>query len=442
MCRRVSVVRWTSLCLFLFLLLGASAPVGATRARKHALDNSPFFFDDTDVFRYPGVLVHHTNKLVVEAQSDPVSGSASAIYGGKLAIGVFGNRAATFDDLGQTAGLFELKGLSLPRRIADLMLGLSLGAGQSLGVGVGFAASIEAENNLSGSSRGNRTSGAQAFSLEVLLGYSLRSKALALDIGAEVAFNAFSLVEGDELRAEGSMVPSFAVYSRGFFRLNDTFELAYDITIARRHYSLSTPSNQSSASYGYWLLEAMLGSRVAIRFPQPFAVGASRTNTKAPKSSNKPNVPVMAYFTNGLLLGYQHLGGGNDLNALALGQADVSQSAGAVLFPGVHASLEASIAKMFLVRVGFTARFFFQHASSQLKGLPDPINSEDPSNTTPASLQGTQQVYSWAAGLGFQWAGFRIDGSFEAPLFTQGPNFIGGKAPGLFALVSISYQWK
>ena len=91
--------------------------------------------------------------------------------------------------------------------------------------------------------------------------------------------------------------------------------------------------------------------------------------------------------------------------------------------------------------MGFTARYFFLNSSSQLPGLPDPVNSEEPSNTTPATTRATHQVYSWAAGLGIIYKGFRLDGSFETPLFTQGPNFIGGKAPGLFAIISLSYAW-
>ncbi len=466
-------LRNTLLCLGLLLLAGATfgSPAHATRARKHALNDSPFFFDETDVFRFPGVLVHHTNKLVIEAESNPLTGSASAIYGGRFAIGVFGNRPALFNDLGATASLYGIKNLTLPRRLVDLMAGMQLGRHQSIGIGLSFSTTLQGANNISGSTRNDRNSGFSTLSFEVQLGYSLRRRNTAIDLGVEVTFNNYKIVEADEIRAQGSALPSFAVYGRGFFRLNKSMELAVDLKVARRHYAISTPSNKSSAAYGYFLVEALVGPRIAIKIPTTFQVGDNRSfkdgqgdhyerarkrdsgddfwgkkraksKSKKPEITKKTSFPIVAYFTGGILLGYQSLGGSNKLGPAALQQVNLEQAAGAVLFPGFQAALEASLWRYIVIRFGFTARFFFNNSSSRLPGLPDPQNSEEPGNKTAGTLQQTQQVYSWAAGIGFNWNGFRLDGSFEAPIFTQGPNFIGGKQPGLFAMVSLSYAWR
>lgn len=451
--------------LVLFLCCGIAVPNGvdATSARKHALNNSPFFFDDTDVFLYPGVLVHHSNKLIVEGQSSPLSGSASAIYGDRFVMGVFGNRSAIFNDLAATTSLYGLpQKLTLPRRIFDLMAAIRIGDNQSIGLGFSFATMLSSESNLSGSSRGNRTTGAQTSSFELMLGYSLRQNKLALDVGVELTFNNYKITEADIVEAEGAAVPSFSLRGRAFYQLNPTFDLAVDLVVARRHYAISTPSNLSSAAYGYFMVEALIGPRIAISMPRIFSItegrdGLSKTQTKdngnkdadadadtdKPIHAKEPTPPlVKAYFTGGLLLGYQSLSGSNNLRPDGLNQSELERSTGELLFPGFHASVEAVIWEYLVVRFGFTARFYFANSSSKLPGFPDPVNSEEPSNRTPATQSNTQQVYSWAAGIGLNLGGLRIDGSFEAPLFTDGPNFIGGRQPGLFALISLSYAWR
>lgn len=448
---------WKRLCLFgIFLLVGScwSDVVEATRARKHALNDSPFFFDDTDVFLYPGTLVHHNNKLIVEGQSSPFEGSASAIYGDGFVLGIFGNRPATFNDIGATTSLYGLsQNLTLPRRLFDLMGGIRLPGGGSLGVGLSFSTMLFGENNASTTSRNNRTTGNQTLSFEVLLGYSLRRRKMSLDVGLEFTFNNYKIVEADTVQQEGSAVPSFSIRSRFFYNLTRDFELGVDLVLARRHYALATPSNQSSAAYGYFLLEALIGPRVAISIPRPFSITESRnglqkngsTGSSAPASNGNNGggkLPIQAYFTGGLLLGYQSLSGSNTLQPNGLRQSQLEQAAGSLLFPGFHAALEAMLWQYLIVRMGFSARFFFANASSRLPGFPNPVNPEEPSNTTPATQNNTQQIYSWAAGIGVNFGGFRIDGSFEVPLFTQGPNFIGGKQPGLFAVVSLSYAWR
>ncbi|HAA53990.1 MAG TPA: hypothetical protein DCE42_04510 [Myxococcales bacterium] len=428
--RYIRIFLSVPVCMLLFVTLSHATP-----ARMDGLNNSPFFRDDTDVFAYPGVLTQHSNKLILNADPSQTTGSAGVLFGKRLGLGVFFNRAATNNDLGEVVRLFDLApSIGQARRLVDVVGSFRLGKGQAFGVGLGFSSTLSSATNATTDTRSNRTSGVTASVFELYFGYSMKQRNLRLDIGGEVTFNTFSVVRSSEIQYEGSLVPSFSLKGRGFLLLRERVDLAFELIAARRSYQVNVPVHSSVADYSRLNVQAMVGPAFQILRAADVQKDGDKKAVQLP--------PLAARFVGGVLIGYEVVGGATSFGPSGLGEARFEQSVGAFLFPGFHAALEASLGKHFSVRMGVTARYFFTNASGVFPRLREPINSSEPSNTDPAETASTQQTYSWGAGLTFSLAGFSFDASFEAPFFTDGPNFLGGKSPGLFATASLSYVWK
>jgi len=477
----------TRKCGLLFILLGFlyTSSAFATPARMDGLNNSPFFYDDTDVFDYPGMLPGQSNKIIVNADPTRSTGSGGVMLGRRLGVGVFVNRSSGFNDLRDAADLFGASaGITAPQRLFDLIGAFQLNRMHSIGLGLGFLANVASASEASSSSRSRRTDGVSSSTFEVMLGYSMRGRAFKLDVGLELSFNSFKSVKSDEIQVQSAGAPSLSLKARGMFAAFSNAQLAFELSVARRSYGVNVPVHSSTASYSRTIVEALVGPYFTIittkgggrtmgtlssgnaaperrrrptrRRPkkdddeddgEPAGEGKDEGEAKEERESAKPKskkgwLPaIAAHFTGGLLLGYESVGGFTEFRVDGLDAARMDRSASSLLFPGFHAALEANLGSHVAVRVGMTARYFFVSTSGTLPNIAEPKNGNEPSNTDPVTTSNTQQSYSWGAGITFSYAGFRLDGSFEAPFFRNGPNFLGGKNPGLFGNVSLSYSW-
>ena len=52
------------------------------------------------------------------------------------------------------------------------------------------------------------------------------------------------------------------------------------------------------------------------------------------------------------------------------------------------------------------------------------------------------QYFNWSAGIGFKLSSFEIDATLSQQLILEGPDMIGGTAPGFLGMLSAAYSWQ
>ena len=51
------------------------------------------------------------------------------------------------------------------------------------------------------------------------------------------------------------------------------------------------------------------------------------------------------------------------------------------------------------------------------------------------------QRFNWSTGLGVALGDFEIDGTVTQAFWFDGPDVIGGQAPGFLGIISATYMW-
>ena len=435
------------MALAALVVLGSpgSATAQPSSARSDSLSASPLHYDETDIFRFPGVIPHYSNLLIMNLSPDRKQGDGGLLFGkGKFVVGFFANRAPLFDDFQGLTDAIAGRGEKDPPRLFDLFGALKLRRGSSIGFGLTLGINFQSQTNTA-ATRNKETSGAEVMSLQVVAGYSLRARKMKLDVGLELTFNTYKTVTLDEIDAHGSAVPSFALRGRGFHTLSKDMEFGYELLITRRHYAVSVPVHKSGATFGRFLVEAYAGPKFFVRGKAPKPKRSKKLDDDDPVVSRKiaRKGRVIARVTGGIILGFETVGGSTSIGGSDMAEALLERAATSFVFPGFHAAAEIIITKTLTARLGFEGRYYFLSSSAATPKMPDPVNSEEPSNSkVSSSTRKSAAEYSWGAGVGWRLGGLVLDGSFQAKLFTDGPDFLGGKGPGLFAMVTAQYHWK
>lgn len=112
---------------------------------------------------------------------------------------------------------------------------------------------------------------------------------------------------------------------------------------------------------------------------------------------------------------------------------DESISTTGILLPGFKLAIEHYLWEWLAFRSGLASRFYFGSQNYNYTG--------NLQNTSNQEIGATYYEYLWSAGVGVRLGNFELNGTFQTPFVTSGPDFISGSSPGLFSLLNASYKF-
>ena len=365
--------------------------------------------DPSDVFLFPGLLFAYTGRASLDFEPSANDGQGGLIFGSEKIFGLHANRGLA---LHNTEGLLRYtlepptdyaiyadapsaidpapSFSAPPARMLDVLFGLPTGIGLRLSV----ANTINTEKKESGD--GVKEAGTQFTSLELGAGWSQRRPDRATDISLAVTLNQVKSVSSDLITLESASTPSIAMAGRMAFGMGPGLELGLLGNAHLRNYDVEFPQVEGGGSAERSVFGIIVG------------VG--------------PRVALTEAVT---LAGTVVLGLAKDSSTTKIGDADaVDASAQVLVLPGLDLSIEGWARDWLALRAGFFSRYLITSTESSANKL---------------ERSATSRQYEWSAGVGLKFDNFEVDGSFNAPFVTDGPNVLGGKAPGMFAMVSAQY---
>jgi hypothetical protein len=390
---------------FLLVLLCATAATGlgpklarATTARVVALRGQFAFADETDVFRFPSAAPQYGDRVGLDFTPSASEGNGGALWGRTLTLGLYLNRPPLFDDIGEIGAIHA--GVETPEmhRLFDAVLAWQIEEHHAIGALLGTSFGLQSvDADVPFDNRGRLSDGSRALAVDLGLGHSYAGPALVNDVSLALTFRSFEQQDAGETFAEGSGPPSLAVRDRLVLGPGAARAFGVELLLARRSYGIHQPGTDIDGTYVRTLAQVDAGPR--------WAFGGRVTLATAVR------------------LRYEKLAGEVDdqsgPNTFALG------------FPGAVAGLEARVYDRWRLRAG--ADYLFQY-----------VQTEDGEQATgdPTQIRSAESVFSWSVGLGFADGGFSVDAMLASNLVLDGPNFVGGTSPGLFATLSGVYRWE
>jgi len=376
---------------FLMVLLLVPAAASATVARVESLQHDPLQADETDIFRFPGVLRVYSDSLWFEFSPSPLDGWAGGAFGRPWSFGVTGHRPIEWNDVMEMIDLYGWGG-NVPEAepILDLMVGYGSG-GHGFGLRFGMAAGLTSTED---TAAGTGKDGSTALSFDLTLGYSTDIPGYRGDSGLSLAFKRVeSQVDGSTV-AESIPVPSFLLEHRSLIGPESGLRFGFDVLFTRREYG-ATDASGTDTNMARWLVRVTAG----------------------PHADLGANVVL----SGGIAFGYEWEGGD-------VGGVDQDTLTGAML-PGLVLSLEAEVVSWLVVRAGAAYDLVLEHRTTRTGG------------TISRESQQLRHGFSWSVGVGLRWDRVRLDAMVAPDLFFQGPALVGGGTPGLFAQVSAAVEF-
>ena len=372
-------------------LAAAPGAATATEARRGALASSPLFADDTDVFSFPSMAPLWAG-LLVASQAGPgrTSLGGGVLIGDRVAGGVFVGRGGGADDLARRARVYPDADIVVPDRLLDALLAVQIGLGHTAGLGVGIAHTFDRTTNADAGDNGVVAGG-----VDVTLSHSFE----ALDGGrADSSFSLglsyFRRTERFEVVQQVPVSPTLTVRHRSLWAVAGQWSVGVAAGLRREDLSLSMPAAHRSAEGAAWDLDLEVGPRY--QPSEHVALGLSlwlaRSSWSVPGLDSPPRRPDQGGETRWTL-------------------------------PGVRAAVEARPLPWLELRLGLAGGRWSVEASDGAGNTADLMGSE----------------VSWTSGIGLLLSDFRLDGVLTQGILQDGPDLVGGTAPGLFSTVSVSY---
>ena len=209
------------------------------------------------------------------------------------------------------------------------------------------------------------------------------------------------------------------------------FNIGYTVTTAdegENHLFLALDTQFVTESYDGTWWRVQLGDRSIIPASDIHAWvfgGAIQYTGLVPSSGDGSHLFTMPLFFGARITPHQMVTvgvtGGIELWIAKLGVKD--DASVALTLPFAEAAIEFTPVKWFHIRSAFKGGY-----ASWL--------TENNFNNNPKS-----DYVDFRVGIGFSYMGFAVDGVISRNLLTDGPDFIGGTAPGTFIGLSLSYSW-
>ncbi len=370
-----------------------AAPVHATPARTASLAGHPFMPDDTDVLRFPSTALRSAGLLTLSHGDDvgPL-GEVGALIGETFVGGVFLGTSGGAADLARRADVFAGSGIVVPPRLADVVLAYTPHPGQTVGLSAGMSHSLTRNSNADAGDNG-----VLAASFGIALGHSYDGPLGSVaDTSIGLDFSYFRRTQRFEVTHEAPIIAAFDLRHRSLWTLAPRWQIGSNVRLRRDDLSLQMPAAERSASGQAWTVDAEVGPRL-----QP---------------TERVTLAMSARFASTWW----------DVDGFdAPPQTGDQGSESTTTFPGFRVAAEARLTDWAVARMGFVG------------GLVAVRTDDGDGNE--ATVMGRQ--LAWTTGLGLQWENLHLDGRLQAALLKEGPDAVGGQAPGLFSTVSVSYAF-
>lgn len=372
----------------------------ATSARIGSLDDNFLFLDDTDLFRFPAAAPWWAGIATLDFTPSPATGNAGVLFGRerRLVLGVWVNRPWRYDDVAEIGAIYGEADPPPVRKIADIVFAGRWAGRHALGLllspGYGIATT---ETDIGGDDRDDLATGGAALLFDASMGYSYGGPRVRSDTATTLGFHRLREMEdGVVVRGSGG-APSFALDHRTVGDLRRGLALGGDLHVAYRRYDLDDLREDVEGRYWRLVVRGDLGPRMR------FAGG---------------RVEI------GVFGGARHeaLGGDAPRTGPSLAALDLPRAGGAV---------EARVFRSWRLRGG--AAYAMRRTA---RSSPEPVEA-----VAEVIERGVQQTFDWSLGLGFEREGFVVDAMVADALVLDGPDAVGGTAPGLFGMLSGAYRW-
>lgn len=311
----------------------------------------------------------------------------------------------TGNGAGSTAG--NAGGVFLqPLQLVDLLMGFGVGETSSFGLRLSAGQNTFREERL-----GNMVEDVETWNttvIDLLVGFSMRGD-FDLDLGAEfgLAFfsNRYNTNETEPNYIDSAtLAPSFSLTARGSSSLQESVKLGF---LGILHVNTASFNDEFGATAATTPDSQQFGST------NVFLEGGAGPVYELPDKTT-----IAAYGTVGF-------------GSSSYKDDNRSFSTTGLLLPGFKVSLEHWVLKYLAFRTGMSSRYYFTFGS----------RSFDSDATPNVSTTSTFYEFLWSVGVGLALGNFELNGTFQTPFVTGGPDFIGGTAPGLFGLLNASYKF-
>jgi hypothetical protein len=346
------------------------------------------FLDDTDLFLFPALTAHYGNSASLHVGAGGTQ--AGFILGNDLKVGAFHNPTIVYNDLAQIASETNQTILQ-PGRLPSVYLGKKSGDSM-FGFGINPAFSLRRTATPPNGAGISTVTQTLAFDVELLGGFSTRGESMQSDTALAVGFHRYQQNVVPTRIAEVPFVPSAALRHRTIWKSSETFGWGLFGEVARRDESFTQREPfTSEASLARYVLQVGTG---AVYRPVPIVTVA-------------PTLELDAVELTG------------SVDRARLGFARLT-------IPRFRVAAELMPNSWFVVRAGVLKSFILNFARPASGGQVDTDTS----------------TFSWSTGLGVRLGGFELDATLSSAILTNGPQFIGGGAPGLFGGLSARYQFE
>ncbi len=359
--------------------------------RAAALADHPLMPDDSDVGAFPSAALRNSGLLVLSHGDDVGSqGEVGVLLGDRVVGGVFLGRSDGAGDLARRAEVFPGAEIVVPDRIADLVLAFTPIPGQALGLSLGASHALIRTTNGEAGDNGDL---ATSFGLSLSHSYDGPTGALA-DTSAGIDVSYFRRTRRFEVTHETPVVAAFDLRHRSLWPVAPRWQVGGSLRLRGDDLGLDMPAAARSARGKAWLFDIEVGPRVRPSERVTLAVSLRFASSwwTVDRLDSPPRRPD---------------------------QGGLSTS----IFPGFRAAAEAHLSDWATARVGFVGGRF--------------ARTSETGEGSSATVMDRQ--LAWTAGLGLTWENLRIDGRLQAALLQDGPDALGGTAPGLFHTISVSY---
>jgi len=374
----------------------SSSMAAASESRMNSLSNNPMVQDMTDVADFPGLLPMYTNSGFVTVKPTVPDGNTGVFVGDKIIIGAWILREPRFNDIETTEAVFDFDNslnITLPQtyNIADVFLGLRNGFGIRASVGAG----LESVDDLDGATE---SSGSSAFLVEVVPGFTMQRGRYQGDFGFGVSLSHYRISIGGDSVYTGGNVPSVLLRHRSTLgNFTEPLNWVMDLLVTRRAYTQRHTPTDDSAWVSDWLSSIVLGPRF--------------------------NLPANFTVNTGLKGQFDTRGGKLE--------GDKTPRRFGIAAPGIVLSAELYIREVFAIRAGVDYSVYW-----------GTTRIYDTDNEAVGRVRVMGQYFNWSAGIGFKLGSFEIDGTLSQQLILDGPDMVGGTAPGFLGMLSAGYSWQ
>lgn len=435
--RRPGWAAVAALSLAGLVTFGHAGRVSASDARRQGLAGNLGLEDLGDVFGFPQLARSYADLATIDVTDQGAQFRGGVLLGRGTTVGLFVRRPVSgdwfspFDDSAALTQRFaRLTGaqapadvsLRAPEPLIDAVLALPSGFGFGLKVANAIDGRLLTVTE-PGPEEGTEAvteveEGAQATTVGLSAGWTHRQATRRYDLAAHLTFNRFKTVVGGKIRGETTLTPSLLLLGRGTLRSSSTLSWVGLGQLYVRNYDVELPYHSNTVDEGLTGLQAAVGPRV--------------------RMGDGVELVALAWLgwdRHSYALG-EAVEDGTDLAGLA-GPLTAEDRTTAFLIPGLDLGLEIEVKKWLLVRAGWAARYRYLTSEAGPDERVDlPLGGAGGKQTTRTELR-----THWAAGMSLKKGGFVADGSFTQSLLNEGPNLIGGRSPGTFAWVSLSYSW-